>query len=81
MKKEILHKKLSRYLEGEAKPAETRQIQNWLALVDKTTTVASEQEKHQIGEEILNEIKAETAYPLLYPQQKSWWDQLTDRFK
>lgn len=81
MKKEILHKKLSRYLGGKAMPAETRQIQNWLALVDKTTAVATEEEKHQIGENILNEIKAETAYPLFYPQPKSWWEQLTDRFR
>jgi len=73
MKKEILHKKLSRYLDGQSKPAETRQIQNWLALVDKTSLTLTEEEKEQLAAEILNQVKAETAYPLFYPKPKPWW--------
>lgn len=73
MKKEILHKKLSRYLDGQSMPAETRQIQNWLALVDKTSLTLTEEEKEQLGADILNQIKAETAYPLFYPKPKPWW--------
>ncbi len=81
MKKEILHKKISRYLDGQSMPAETRQIQNWLAVVDKSPLDGiTPEEKEAVGESILNEIKAETAYPLFYPRPRPWWQSFSALF-
>lgn len=83
MKTEILHSKLDRYLSGNAAPAEKRQIQSWLSV---TTTDSDEfeltaEEKAIVGEEILSEIKAHTAYPLFYPrEEKRWWQRAVAAF-
>lgn len=80
MKTEILHKKLTRYLDGQAMPAEANQIQNWLSLVDKSELKISEEDKEILEGEILAEIQAYTAYPLLFPKSKPWWQKLTGGF-
>jgi len=80
MKTEILHKKLSRYLDGQAMPAEANQIQNWLSLVDKSELHLSEEEKALLEAEILMDIQAYTAYPLFFPKLKPWWQKITDLF-
>ncbi|MBL7763544.1 MAG: hypothetical protein JNL23_09005 [Chitinophagaceae bacterium] len=77
MKTEILHKKLTRYIDGHALPAETKQIQNWLSIVDKSELQMSENDKITLEEEILAEIQAYTAYPLLFPKSKPWWHRIT----
>ncbi len=73
MKTEILHQKLERYLNGEAMPAETRQIQTWLSCTVAEDVMPAE-EKELLGASILREIQEYTAYPLFYPrEEKPWW--------
>jgi hypothetical protein len=80
MKSEILHGKLERYVNGESKPAETRQIQTWLSC---TTTEAqlTPEERSLLELEILQEIQAYTAYPLFFPKKgKPWWQKIASLF-
>jgi hypothetical protein len=80
MKTEVLQQKLSRYLDGNSMPAEINQVQMWLSIVDKSEMNLSEEEKVIFEVEILNEIKAYTAYPLLFPKSKPWWQKITALF-
>jgi hypothetical protein len=79
MKTEVLHRKLERYVNGEALPAETRQIQAWLSC---TTTVPEMNfaDKKILESEILAEIQAHTAYPLFFPKAKPWWEKAVAAF-
>ncbi|MCG2617198.1 hypothetical protein LZZ85_23080 [Terrimonas sp. NA20] len=80
MKTEILHKKLERYVNGEAMPAETRQIQAWLSCTTSETELSAT-DKMKLEADILKEIQDETAYPLFYPkQEKPWWQKITAMF-
>ena len=72
MKTEILHQKLERYINGEALPSETRQIQTWLSCTTDEINLSAE-EKEQVALEILTAIQAETAYPLFYPKKDKPW--------
>ena len=73
MTNEILEKKTTRYLFGEPMPAEAKQLQNWLSCTDGKTNFSPEQ-REQVETEILNEVKAYTAYPLFFPKKKTpWW--------
>ncbi|MBS1577358.1 MAG: hypothetical protein JST09_18825 [Bacteroidetes bacterium] len=80
MKTEVLHQKLSRYLDGHSMPAEISQVQSWLSIVDKSELQLSEEEKMIIENEILDEIKAQTDYPALFPKSKPWWQKITALF-
>jgi hypothetical protein len=80
MTTKILHQKANRYLCGAAMPAETRQIQAWLSSTDAHKVSVSEEEKTIIEDEILEEVKSYTAYPLFYPKEKSWWKKFTAVF-
>jgi len=80
MKTEILHKKLTRYIDGTALPAEAKQIQNWLSIVDKSELQLTEEEKEILEAEILADIQAQTAYPLLFPKSTPWWQKITAMF-
>jgi hypothetical protein len=74
MKTEILQSKLERYINGEALPSETRQIQTWLSCTANDEVSLTAEQKDQIELEILKEIQAETAYPLFFPKkEKVWW--------
>ncbi|RZL98111.1 MAG: hypothetical protein EOO88_61220 [Pedobacter sp.] len=80
MKTEILHRKLERYINGEATPAETRQIQAWLSCTATANNLKPE-EKSELEMEILQEIQAYTAYPLFYPvKEKPWWQKIATFF-
>jgi len=80
MKTEILHRKLERYVNGEAMPAETRQIQAWLSCTS-TEHELSAAGKMQLEQDILKEIREYTAYPLFYPKkEKPWWQKITAMF-
>ena len=80
MKTEILHRKLDRYINGEATPAEIRQIQAWLSCT-ATENNLTPLEKSQLEMEILQEIQAYTAYPLFYPRkEKGWWQRALSVF-
>ena len=80
MKTEILHKKLSRYLDGQSMPAEANQIQNWLSIVDKKNLGMSEEDKAILENEILKDIREYTAYPLFFPPKKSIWQKISELF-
>jgi hypothetical protein len=80
MTTDVLKKKTTRYLQGRAMPAETRQIQNWLSCVDTQKTVTGEEEKMLIEAEILADIQAYTAYPLFFPKTEPWWKKITAVF-
>jgi hypothetical protein len=74
MKTEILHRKLERYINGDALPAETRQIQSWLSCTTSEMKLSAE-EKQQLENEILKDIQDHTAYPLFFPKrEKAWWE-------
>lgn len=80
MKTEILHRKLERYLNGEAMPAETRQIQTWLSCTSNEHSLSTS-EKMILEQEILQDIQAHTAYPLFYPKKEDpWWRKITAMF-
>jgi hypothetical protein len=75
MKTQVLHRKLERYINGEALPAETRQIQTWLSCTATSEISLSAQEKQQLEDEILKDIQDHTAYPLFFPKkEKAWWE-------
>lgn len=76
MKTEILHQKLSRYLDGHSMPAEVSQVQTWLSIVDKSELQLTEEEKIIMANEILDEIKAQTDYPVLFSKAKPWWQKI-----
>ena len=80
MTTEVLKKKTTRYLQGSAMPAETRQIQNWLSVTDDSKTEIDPEEKAAVETEILAEIQAYTAYPLFYPKPEPWWKKFTAFF-
>lgn len=80
MKTQILHSKLERYINGEALPSETRQIQTWLSCTAAEINLTPEQ-KQEVEMQILQEIQAETAYPLFYPKrEKPWWQKAIAAF-
>ena len=73
MTNEILEKKTTRYLFGEPMPAEAKQLQNWLSCTDGKLEFSPVQ-REEVETEILNEVKAYTAYPLFFPVKKTkWW--------
>lgn len=80
MKTEILQQKLQRYITGQASPAESRQIQNWLSCTTQLEGLKPEQ-RSALEMDILLEIQAYTAYPL-YRREKegSWWRKITAMF-
>ncbi len=80
MTTETLHKKISRYLQRRALPAETRQIQNWLSCTGNTKPLITAEEMADIKCEILAEIQAHTAYPLFHPKPAPWWKKFTAIF-
>ncbi len=80
MTTETLHKKISRYLQRRALPAETRQIQNWLSCTSDTKHFTTEEEMAIIKCEILADVQAHTAYPLFHPKPAPWWRKLTAIF-
>ena len=80
MKSEILQRKLERYLNGQSLPSEARQIQTWLSCTSSEKELTAE-EKSLLEMEILQEIKAYTAYPLFFPKkEKPWWQKITALF-
>jgi hypothetical protein len=79
MTTEILHNKISRYLQRRSLPAETRQIQTWLSVTEKSTQHSAE-EIAAIENDILAEVQAHTAYPLFHPKPAPWWKKITAIF-
>ena len=80
MKTEILHQKLSRYLDGQAMPAGASQIQSWLSIVDKSGLNISEESKAILENEILKDIQVSTGYLSLSSSTQSLWQRITGIF-
>ena len=80
MKTEILHQKLTRYLDGHSMPAEANQIQNWLSIVDKSGFTITEENKTILENEILNELRQQTIYLSQPPSAPSLWQRITNIF-
>jgi hypothetical protein len=80
MKTEALQNKFSQYLDGHSMPSEVSQVQTWLSIVDKSELQLTEEQAIHIENEILDEIRAYTAYPLLFPKTKPWWEKITGLF-
>jgi hypothetical protein len=80
MKTQTLQEKLERYINGEAHPAEARQIQTWLSCTAADINL-TEEERQQLEIQILQDVQAETAYPLFYPKkEKPWWQKIVAMF-
>lgn len=80
MTTEALQKKMSQYLRGESKPAEARQIQNWLSCVNDEKHEVSSEEKAKIENEIVANVKAYVNYSLFIPKAEPWWKKITAFF-
>lgn len=80
MTTDVLRKKTTRYLQGRAMPAESKQIQAWLSSINENKKTLSQEEKAMVEAEILAEIQAYTAYPLFFPRPEPWWQKLTSAF-
>jgi hypothetical protein len=73
MTTEMLRQKTSRYLYGTPMPAEEKQIQHWLSCTNDIKKESDFEVRERVEQEILEEVKAYTAYPLFYPKKESWW--------
>lgn len=73
-------RKLVRYVSNDTSLAENRRTPNWTS-GGTLNTYLSCQEKEQLQDEMLEEIQAHTAYPLLFPKKESpWWQRIAAMF-
>lgn len=79
MTTQALKEKVNRYLHGQSKPAEKKQVQHWLSSINGKLEMSLE-DKKMTEEAILSEIKAQTAYPLFFPKAEPWWKKITAFF-
>ena len=68
MEKNTLKTKLEKYMHGQATLAEKKQIDAWLSNGIYTKISLAKNEKRHLHDDILNEVKNYTAYPLFYPK-------------
>jgi len=74
------HRKLIRYVNGQAIPAEQWQVQDWPSGT-KPNTYLSPKEKRHLEKEILIEIQSHTAYLLFFPKKENpWWQKIAAMF-
>lgn len=59
MSSQILQSKLERYINGEAEPSETRQIQNWLSCTAKDIDIRPK-DRRRMRKKIMKEILVNT---------------------
>lgn len=76
MEIEVLKNKLSRYIRGEAYPAEIGQVEAWLSSDHTGDLQVSDEEKEMIGHHILNDVKCYTAYPLFFPEKSDVFEKI-----
>lgn len=70
MEKNTLKTKLEKYMHGQATVAEKKQIDAWLSNGIYTKVSLEKNERRQLHDDILNEVKNYTAYPLFFPKNK-----------
>jgi hypothetical protein len=80
MTTDILKKKTGRYLKGLSVPAEKKQIQNWLSCTEDRRLQVSPEERTEIENLIVAEVKAYIEYTRLEPEVAPWWKKITALF-
>lgn len=74
------HRKLVRYVNGQAMPAEQRQIQDWPSDT-KPNTYLTPKEKRHLEKKILIDIQSHTGYLLFFPKKENpWWQKIAAMF-
>ena len=79
MTTDVLRERTGRYLCGQAVPAETKQIQNWLSCTGEKNERPLE-ERSAIEEEILQQVKAYVASSSMEASGGNWWRKFTAAF-
>ena len=69
METEIPKPKLERFIQGNASPAEVKQIDAWLSNGNYLKLHLSEKERRHLHNNILYDVQCYTAYPLFYPKK------------
>ena|SRR5215204_1109415 len=72
MQTEILKTKLERFIQGNASPAEVKQIDAWLSSGNYPKLHLTEKEKKDLHDCILYDVQCYTAYPLFYPKKNEY---------
>ena len=73
-------RKLVRYVNGQAMPAEQRQIQDWPSDTIPNTYLSPKEKRH-LEKKILLDIQSHTAYPLFFPKKENpWWQKIAAMF-
>ena len=70
MQKRHLKRTLDLYLEGNASPETTKQVEEWLSDTHGRTPAFPEPLLQEEERRILEAIRAETEYPLFYPSRE-----------
>ncbi|TDX00738.1 hypothetical protein [Dinghuibacter silviterrae] len=70
MQKKHLKRKLDLYLEGNASPDTTKQVEEWLSDTGGRTPSFPEPLLQEEERRILADIRSETEYPLFYPSRE-----------
>ena len=69
METAILRPKLERFIQGNASPAEVKQIDAWFSNGNYLKLHLSEKERRYLHNNILYDVQCYTAYPLFYPKK------------
>lgn len=72
MQQEILKTKLERFVQGNASPAEVKQIDAWLSSGNYPKLYLTDKEKRELHGYILYDVQCYTAYPLFYPKKNEY---------
>jgi hypothetical protein len=72
METEILKPKLERFIQGNASPAEVKQIDAWFSNGNYLKLDLSEKERRDLHNSILYDVQCYTAYPLFYPKKNEY---------
>ena len=68
----ILKPKLERFIQGNASPAEVKQIDAWFSNGNYQKLHLSEKERRDLHNSILYDVQCYTAYPLFYPKKNEY---------
>ena len=69
MRTDILKPKLERFIQGNASPAEIKQIDAWFSNGNYQKLHLSDKERRDLHNDILYDVQCYTAYPLFYPKK------------
>jgi len=81
METAILKQKLERFVQGNANPAEIKQIDAWFSNGNYQKLHLSEKERRDLHNNILYDVQCYTAYPLFYPKKNDYLKKSIFAFK